>query len=243
MAGERTQPQRQYGTEEVQEILQRAARLEQKKQLERPMLSVNEIETIARESGLDPAMVRRAITEFEAKRGEDSLGARLAGAPLKRVFEREVEGEITTDVHEVLAAEIRSVMAGQASTSQVASLGRSLTWTGFGRGGVIELNVFPRDGKTVIRIDANMGQFAGGIFGGLIGGIGGGLGSNVAWILPTAGHLPWYAGAAGFLAVVTGAYGLARAIFVGASRAVGGRLEVLMDQLEHRVRESLNKKG
>lgn len=147
MSQQRTQPPRQYGAEEVQEILQRTSSLERKKQLERPTLVLSEIEAIAKEAGLDPALVRRAAADLELKRGEHSLGTRLAGAPLRQVFEREVEGELTTATHEVLAAEIRSTMGPQAMMSQVSAVGRTLTWSGFTRSGVIELNVFPRDGR------------------------------------------------------------------------------------------------
>lgn len=241
MAGERTQPERQYAADEVQEILQRAASLEQKKQHERPMLTANEIEHIAKESGLDPAMVKRAISEFQVKSTEQSLGTRLAGAPLKRVFEREVDGEITTAVHETLAQEIRAALGSTALMSQVSAVGRTLTWTGFGKRGVIELNVFPRDGKTVIRLSVNSGQLAGGLFGGMLGGIGGGLGVNLLWILPTAAHLPWYAGVAGFAATIVGAWGLARTIYVAASSSLARRCEELMDTLERTVRTSVSK--
>ena len=44
MSQQRTQPPRQYGAEEVQEILQRTSSLERKKQLDRPTLQLSEIE-------------------------------------------------------------------------------------------------------------------------------------------------------------------------------------------------------
>lgn len=239
MSGERTRPERQYGTDEVQEILQRAAQLEQKKQLERPTLSANEIEHLAKESGMDPAMVKRAIAEFEVKGAEKSLGTRLAGAPLKRVFEREVEGEITTAVHESLAHDIRAALGEAALMSQVSAVGRTLTWTAFSKRGVIEVHIFPRDGKTVIRLSVDSRQLAGGLFGGLIGGIGGGLGVNLVWMLPTVGHLPWYAGIAGLGATIVGAWGLARTIYVLASGSIARRAEALMDTLERTVRANV----
>ncbi len=241
MPSERTQPPRQYGSEEVQEILRRTSSLERKKQLERPTLALAEIEAIAKEAGLDPSLVRRAAQELEQKRGEQSLGTKLAGAPLRHVFEREVDGELTAAMHERLAAEIRSVMGSTGMMSQISSVGRSLTWSSFSRnGGLTELNVFPRDGKTVIRFEVNSGQLAGGLFGGLMGGVGGGLGTNLAWILPVVAHLPWYAGAAGLGATLLGAFGLARLLYGAAVSRLNGRIATLMDQLELRVRESLS---
>jgi hypothetical protein len=241
MPSERTQPERQYGTEEVQEILQRAASLERQKKLERPMLSANEIETIAKESGLDPEMVKRAIAEFEVKSSPRSLASRLAGGPLKRIFEREVEGEITVASHESLAAEIRAALGSTSLMGQVSTVGRALTWTGYSTRGVIELNVFPRDGKTVIRLSSDTSQLAGGLFGGLIGGLGGGLGVNLAWILPVTAHTPWYAGAAGLVATVVGAWGLARTIYTLSTSSLVRRCEGLMDKLEADVRRAVKR--
>jgi hypothetical protein len=57
--------ERLYREEEVAEILQRAAGIERRRQQERPALSLSEIEAIARESGLDPALVRDAARELE----------------------------------------------------------------------------------------------------------------------------------------------------------------------------------
>lgn len=243
MSEQRTQPPRQYGADEVQEILQRTSSLERKKQVERPTLELSEIEAIAKEAGLDPAMVRRAAQEFEQKRGEKSLGTKLAGAPLKHVFEREIDGELTVSTHEKLAAQIRTTMGPQAMMSQVSAVGRTLTWSGFSRAGIIELNIFPRDGKTVIRVEANSRQLAGGLFGGLMGGIGGGLGTNLLWMLPTAAHLPWYAGVAGFSATLLGAWGLARALYGAAVGRLNSRIDGLMDKLERTVRESIAQPG
>ncbi len=228
-----------YREEEVSEILQRASGLEKRQQLERPALSLAEIEAIAQESGLDPAMVRQAARDLEQKAAERGFAARFTGAPSRRSFEREVEGELTVEHHERLAAEIRSAFGSSVMMGQVATLGRSLTWSGFSKAGIIEVNVFPRDGKTVIRVDVNSSNLAGGIFGGIIGGLGGGLGSNVAWILPVTLHLPWYTGAAGFLAVVAGAYGLARALYAGAVGGLHRRVEALVDTLEQAVRREV----
>lgn len=91
----------------------------------------------------------------------------------------------------------------------------------------------------MIRIEVNSSQLAGGLFGGLMGGLGGGLGTNLAWMLPTIGHLPWYSGVAGFSAVLVGAWGFARVLYSTAVGRLNGRIEGLLDTLERRVRESL----
>src|SRR5262249_44629614 len=99
-----TQPgERTYREEEVARILQRAAGLERKRQLERPALTLAEVEAIARESGIDPSVVRQAARDLDNER-QTGLGTRLAGVRVRRTFERVVEGEISNQHHEQLAA-------------------------------------------------------------------------------------------------------------------------------------------
>jgi hypothetical protein len=240
MAQQRTQPPRQYGAEEVQEILQRTASLERKKQLERPTLGLDEIEAIAKEAGLDPALVRRAAQEFEQKSGEKSAGSRFVGAPLRQVFEREVDGEVSAAMHEQLANDIKTTLGARAMMGQVSSVGRIITWTAIARkGGGAELSIFPRDGKTIIRIEVNYSQVAGGIFGGLMGGLGGSLGVNLLWLLPTVAQLPWYAGVGALGAAMAGSWGLARLIYGAIANRTARRVDEVMETLEKRVRETV----
>ena len=114
----------------------------------------------------------------------------------------------------------------------VSSIGRSLTLTGFTGTSAIEVNVAPREGKTLIRISADRSQLAGGLFGGIVGGVGGGAGANVGWMIPTLLHLHWFAGLIGAGLVVFGAYLLARGIFATNARGVDRRLDALADRLQ-----------
>lgn len=237
---ERTrEPHRHYSEQEVEDILRRASGLERRKQLERPQLTLQEIEAVAKEAGLDPQLVRRAASELEEQR-KAALSTRLAGAPLRRTFERVIDGELTAAAHERLAAEILEAVRGLSPmATQLNAIGRTLSWSGWTQGGSIALTVTPRDGQTVIRVDVNSSQLAGGLYGGIIGGVGGGLGTNVAWMLPRLLHLPVAAGIAGALGVVLGAYGLARWLYTWRAGAVHDAMEKLADQLEARVKESL----
>lgn len=238
--------QRTYREEEVVRILQRAARLEQTEAVPSTTLSLDEIESIARESGIDPSRVRQAAGELEPDPGR-GWGTLLAGAPVHRVVERVVEGEIGTEHHEALVMVIRSLLAtGAAGMSTgpgwgmhpvVTAVGRSLIVTGWARGSILEAQVGPRKGKTFIRIESSSGPLAGGLFGGIMGGMGGGLGSNVGWMIPTFLHWPVAAGLAGAAAVVLGAYGLARSIFSGRVRSLHRRMDQLADSLAGEVRE------
>lgn len=240
--GERS-PQRTYGEEEVAAILRRAARLERDRGTHAGALSLPEIETIARDAGLDLALVRQAARELDAARSE-GLGTTLAGAPLRRTFERVVDREIGAQHHERLAQEIREVLSSAAVGARwvlpggISSLGRSLNVAGFTGTSSLEVNVAPREGKTFIRISSDRSQLAGGLFGGIIGGVGGGLGSNVGWMLPSFLHLPVWSGIAGAALVVLGAYGLARSIFARNARGLDRKLDQLADRLEVIARQA-----
>jgi hypothetical protein len=235
----RPSTERTYREEEVARILQRAAGLERKRQLDRPALSLAEVESIASESGIDPSLVRQAARDLENER-QTGTGTILAGAAVRRTFERVVDGEISSQHHEELAAEIRESMTGiSAAPAQVSTIGRSIGWSAWTAGGAVEIQITPREGKTFVRIDVNSAPIAGGLFGGIMGGVGGGVGANVAWILPYVLHLPLYAGFLGLAGVLVGAYGLARWAFSWRVGSLHQRLEQLADALEARVRTRL----
>ncbi|MEW5737822.1 MAG: hypothetical protein AB1938_02790 [Myxococcota bacterium] len=236
MSRERTGPPAISGAspDEVEEILQRATELARVQQVEKAGLSPSEIEALARESGLDPAVLRRAARDV-AERKKDP-GNVFLGAPTRRTFERVVQGELAADQHEQLAAEIVDAVRGLSPFSgQLAAVGRTLTWNGMTTGGLVAISVIPRDGKTVIRVEVNARQLAGGLFGGIVGGVGGGVAPNVGWILPGLLHLPVAVGVAAGAAVVVGAWGIARAAFKSRVNKVYDGMSALADTLEERA--------
>jgi hypothetical protein len=239
--------ERTYREEEAVRILQRAARLERDQPGASSTLTLGEIESIARESGIDVSSVRQAAGELETER-ETGLATRLAGAPLHKVVQRVVDGEIGTEHHEALVTQLRAALAGQGGVGPgvrplwgmppaVIVLGRSLSIVEWTRGGALEVQVGPRRGKTVIRLQSNSTALAGGLFGGIIGGVGGGLGANVAWVLPVLLHWPVAAGLAGMVGVVVGAYWMARSVFARQAQALHRRMQLLAVRLEAEVRE------
>jgi hypothetical protein len=179
----------------------------------------------------------REVEDVSDERLPEGIGAAIAGAPLRRVIERVVAGEIGPEDHERLAQEVRDVLSPAAAGSRgtlpqgVSALGRSLTLSGFTGTSSVEFDVAPRDGRTFIRLSADRSQLAGGLFGGIVGGIGGGFGVNVGWMIPTLLHLPWVAGLAGAGLVVLGGYALARGIFVTTASALDRKLEALANRL------------
>jgi hypothetical protein len=236
--------QRTYNEEEVVRILQRAAGSSARQPAARPTLTLDEIESIARESGIDVSLIRRAAGALEAP-DERSWANALAGAPVRRVVERVVDGEINTEHHEALVMLVRSLLAGSGMPSApgwgmpptVAAVGRSLIVAGWASGGLLEVQIAPRKGRTFIRIESNSAPLAGGLFGGIIGGVGGGLGSNVGWMLPNLLHWPVVAGIAGAASVVLGAYGLARSMFSRRARSLHRRMDQLAERLSAEVSE------
>lgn len=238
---ERTRPASAFDEQQVAEILRRTAALDHKRKLERPTLTLEEIEHIARESGMDPALVRQAAAELSSS-GPPTLAARLAGTAMIRTFERTIEGELTTDDHEAIAATIQAAVQEAGAPRQIAVLGRSMSLATMLHGGLLDVQVTPKDGRTSIRVTVNYRQLGGALFGGLIGGIGGGLGSNVAWLVPflaaqTGASLPVgiAGGVAGALATVVGVWAVARAAFSGRAKKGQVVAEQLADALESRL--------
>jgi len=88
LPGERT-----YREEEVARILQRAAGLERKRQVDGPALSLAEVEHIAAESGIDPSLVRQAARDLYIDR-EAALGKFFARSLVGRTLDRIVGGDI-----------------------------------------------------------------------------------------------------------------------------------------------------
>src|ERR1041384_4706622 len=114
---ERTRPPeaRSYRDEDVARLLHRASALDRKRQQDAGSgLSLAEVEAIARESGIDPGLVRQAARDLEAEQSS-GFSRRFLGAPARMSIERVVEGEISVDHHERMAAEIRRLLQPMGS--------------------------------------------------------------------------------------------------------------------------------
>ena len=121
--------ERTYGEEEVAAILRRAAQLERDRGTTEGALSLREIEAIARDSGIDLALVRQAARELDEGRAK-GIAAAIAGAPLRRVIERVVDGEIGAEHHERLAQEIRDVLSSAVGREPLGAPGQHLHASG-----------------------------------------------------------------------------------------------------------------
>jgi hypothetical protein len=229
---------RRYNEREVAAIIKRASELQDvESTLESSTgMSLAELEQIAREAGLDPALVRRAASDLDT-RVTDREPSPFFGAPTDLVLERTIDGEVPTEEYEALVLEIQRELGGVGSAS---GLGRTLVWTmtthSHRRAATrtVQVTVTPRNGRTTIRIEEPLRPLAGGLFGGVIGGLGAGTGGIVMGIgMNLFDSMPVALGMVG--GMVGASYLLARTIFGRMVRSRGERLQRLMSRLADHV--------
>jgi len=200
------------------------------------------------EAGIPARYVERAFVEHglsssgdatqaisvvdESKKSNPFLGGRTTVG-----FEVVVDGEVPADDYDLFVDIIRR-QTGESG--QVGSVGRSFTWqTGtMNDKRSLEVSVFPRNGKTTIRISERIGKLAGGLFGGIMGGYGGGTAGIWFGIAAKMGH-PGY----GFMmwgANALIAYGAARTVFGMKSRDRHQKLRTLAEMLGAQARASID---
>lgn len=225
---------RRYSEKEFGLILRRATELQRAEPAapDPAGLTLTELEEIAAEAGIDPALLRRAANELHILE-PPTLGARMAGAPVAIRIERVVEGEFPRERLEELVPVMQAATAGQGTASAV---GRTLTWSSRTESNTSaqQVLVTVRDGQTLIRVEESFGGLAGGLFGGIVGGVGGGVGVGMGGAL--AGALGSVALAVAFpVAVIAGSYALARSIFKAQVQRRQAQAHSLVDRLAERV--------
>jgi len=236
---------RKFNDEEVALIIKRAAELQQTEQVAQDpanAMSLSEVEEIAKEAGIDPALIRRAANTLD-QRTEITRPSPWVGAPTRLVFERVVDGEIPPDTYEPIVNEIRRTFGDNGVPSV---LGRTLAWTSTSLGGrrqsrgrQIDVSVMTRAGVTTIRVEEELRNTVGALFGGLVGGGGGGttgmtigLGMGVFHSAPIAAML--------WLTVAGGFYTLARFIFGNIVEKREKQLSELIERLQSIVETAAN---
>lgn len=246
-------PSRRYNEKEVALIIRQASELQEADATRDSSagMSLVELEQVAREAGLDPALIRRAAADLDT-RVTDRTPSRLLGAPTSLRLERTIDGEVSPDEYDALVAEIQRAVGGMGSASL---LGRSLQWTSAGGGRhrvstrTVQVTVAPKNGRTTIRIEEPVGQLAGGLFLGLMGGIGMGL---MPLVGVGGGYLGMSVAGPGFAiavaiaacgAFVGGTYLLARTIFNRIVSRRGETLQALMSRLVEHVTAAGTPKG
>lgn len=185
-------PARRYNEKEVARLLRRASELQRSSPAApNPSgLTLNELEDIAKEAGLDVALLRQAATELDTGVGASEMGEKLAGAPLRLVFERVLPFEVSESAFAVLVPGIEAAFAGPGQLGQV---GKTFTWHAArpNSGRTQQVRVASRDGQTEVRIEESYGGLVGGLYGGVLGGVGGGFGIGIGGAIAGAlGSVP-----------------------------------------------------
>ncbi len=169
-----------YSEDEVALILQRAAEIQPGRSL-----SLGEIEAVADEAGIEPALVRRAADEVRLAKRRPSAAPAVRGVfgPMQLVYERRVDGVVDSSMWDEIVAEVRRQLPLSGS---LESVGRELIWSAqvSGESGrKLRVIVTPRGTQTLVRVEEHTASLAGGLYGGIMGGAGfGGLG----WIIPVS---------------------------------------------------------
>ncbi len=221
---------RRYTEKEAGKILRRAAELQRAEPsvADPSGFSLSELEEVAQEAGIDPAVVRRAAAELQDPAGTP-IAAALAGGPIRILLETEVPGEYPADR---LGELVPLIQDGSTLPGQAGAVGRSLTWTARSESNTSALQVFVSagDGRTRIRIEERLGGMVAGLFGGVVGGAGAGIGVGVGVGAGAAIGSAVMMVAFPLLAI-GGSYALARAWYAAHTRRETGRLQLLLDRL------------
>lgn len=236
--------QRRFDESEVSVILRRAGEMQEAQSGSATGMTLADLEEVAREAGLDPALVRRAAADLAVTGGAAPATpvSRFLGATTHLRYERIVDGELSADAYEVVVEEIRRALD---DIGLVSTLGRTLAWRSTpgmrhrrSHTRDVSVTVVTRGGKTGIRIEESTTSLAGGLFGGLMGGLGGGGGGIAMGVGIGAMHsVPIAAGL--WLGLIGTGYGLARTIYGAAVRRRGRGLQGLADRLAAVVAESV----
>lgn len=169
---------RLYGEKQIGEILKRATEL----QLDEPSapaadsMTLQELEDIASEAGIDPVFLRRAALEVDTGVGERSTLGKLAGEEFVLVREITIPGELREDGFERI---VMVLDRGTGQQGQSNLLGRTITWrteTNH-KNRTTQVTVSSRDGQTSIRLEENLKRLASEIFGVSVAAVGGAVGT------------------------------------------------------------------
>jgi hypothetical protein len=223
-------PGRRYTEKEVSRLLKRTAEL-QRASPNTPNsrgLSLDELQEIAAEAGLDVSLLRQAAREMEAGGpAAAGMGAAIAGGPMMIVIEQTLPYEVPESAYESIVAHVQIAAPTQGTASQI---GRTLTWQTQGQPTMaLHVVVTVRNGETLVRIEEKHGTLAGALFG---GGLAGGSGVAIAIGGITAGAAaPAALVVAAPVALMGLSYGLFRTIFASKSKKRRQALAELMDRI------------
>lgn len=234
---------RTYRPDEVEAIVNRAAELEVANPTQSGSMTIGGVERIARDVGIDPALVRSAARDLSPRvvsrdpAIEPPKRNVLIGGPTRLMFERVVPGELEEGYYADMVDEIRRCLK---EVGQVSQLGHSFAWTlNKGTSGTrnIEIVVSVRAGRTRILVQENLNNLIGAVFGGIGGGVGGGGFGPIMGVLFGGLHVPGIAAVFVVPAWLTVVYSLARFTYHKLVTKRARDLESTADRLADLARE------
>ncbi|MGW8265100.1 MAG: hypothetical protein ACWGSQ_01965 [Longimicrobiales bacterium] len=193
-------------------------------------LSLEEIQSIAAEAGIDTQAVSRAAAllgalEWEEKKG---LAAAIFGSPGTYHLEFEVPGRLLPEEYSRLLDLIRRIMEHQGEASEVLG---GVAWKTVGQLSIVNVNISPRGESTSIQIVADRGGAGALTFTFPVAGAAVLTGALGAIFEPTT--------AVGIVGLVGGLLGsgflFARTLWVSQGKKFHRRLTRLMDELSGAV--------
>ncbi len=193
-------------------------------------LSLREIQAIAAEIGLDPALIERAASLVP--RTDEGKMVRLFGGPSVYQMEYVAQGEIAKEDMGKLVDAIRRATGQQGEVNEVLG---SLEWKTVGEVSQILVTVSPRDGQTSIKILAN--RAGAGLMTFVFPGMAGLVSIGIAGAIIEPSTVP------GVLSIIVAAMGGAfltsRTIWKATTSRFRARLRELMGALSTTVEHSL----
>jgi hypothetical protein len=226
---------RRYSEEEFALILRKASEIQvsggaQPGKPGTTGLTLEEIQSIASEAGIDPEAVTRAASVLGALEWEEKAGlaAAIFGGPDKYHLDCEIPGSLPPEGIGRILEEIRRAAAHQGEASEVLG---GVAWKTVGELSAINVNISPRGESTSVQIVGDRGAAGGATFIFPVMGSAILVGALGAIFEPTS--------AAGIVSLVTGTLGAgfltARTLWVRSSRKFKNRLTLLMDTVSRAV--------
>jgi hypothetical protein len=226
--------QRLFDDETAGLVLRRAAEMQHESNVPAHRgdgLSAADLEQIAKEAGIDPAFVRRAIVEAQVSSPETEHSPVFGEVKTLELVEV-MEGEVSPDSVDRMLEEVQRAFADGGTVTRT---GRSATWSASrtlasSRLSSLVVAITARDGQTEVRITERLDNLASALFVGLgVAGSAVGVGISGAVGMGEFGSLALFAGMA--VTAVTGFYGTARMLYTRSTRKRRRELQRLLGKL------------
>ncbi len=225
---------KRYDDESTAEILRRAAEMQHDGVVSVPLgegLTGTELEQGARGAGIDPAFVRKAITESNLST-PDTEHSRFLGEVKTLEIGEVLEGEINRDSMDRMLEEVQRAFADGGNVNRTD---RSTTWSASrslasSRLSSLVVAITARDGQTEIRISERLENLSSALFIGLLVG-GGGVGVAISGAIGMGELGAPLVFAAGAVTSVGTFYGIARTLYRRSARKRRRELQRLLGRL------------